>query len=346
VASRLEEETQRFRRALLAKDREASARLTVAYARAVREIDAELAGVRKAIQSAKDAGVPDTDIRSLLFREGRLQALDAKVRVQVQTFARGADVIIGGSIDTAREIGRQGAATLVDIALPEGISVSPAGSTAQVQPVLAQTVNVPTGAVERAVPAAALLDGLAPAAADAVGNAIAAGIAQGKNPRVIARSVKDALGGNLTRALTISRTETLRAYREATREVYLANADVVQGQQWVAALDTRTCPACIALHGSVIPLGEAMPAHPNCRCTVAPLVAGGPVIDSGASWFRAQAPSVQSEILGPSKFAAFRSRQITLPDLVQVRTSPVWGRSSGVASLSQAQANAAARRVS
>lgn len=343
--SALEDETQRFRRDLLGKDRQAAARLTVAYSQAVREIDSELATVRRAIQRARDAGTPDTEIRSLLFREGRLQALDAKVRAQVARFARGADIIIGGAIDTARELGRGAAGTLIEVALPEGVSVSPAGRSTEIQPVIAQTVNVPTGAVERAIPAATLLEGLAPQAAESVGNALAAGIAQGKNPRVIARQVKDALGGNLTRALTISRTETLRAYREATREVYIENADVVQGQQWVAALDGRSCPACIALHGSVIPLDEAMPAHPNCRCTVAPLVDGGPVIGSGASWFRQQPASLQAQILGPSKFAAFRGRQITLPDLVQVRTSAVWGRSSGVASLSQARANAAARRA-
>lgn len=352
----LYETTQQYRRDLLRGERQAAARMAVAYSQAVRQIDAELVAVRQSIQRARDAGTPDTEIRSLLFREGRLQALDAKVREQIGRFARGADIIIGGAIDTARELGTEAAGTLIDIALPEGVTVSPAGPTPEIQPVLAQTVNVPTAAAERVIPAATLLEGLAPQAAESVGNALAAGLAQGKNPRVIARQVRDALGGNLTRALTIARTETLRAYREASREVYQQNPNV-RAQRWVAALDDRTCPACVALHGTTFPLGEVMATHPNCRCTTAPATVSwrelgfgntpeAVQIESGVSWFRQQDEDTQRRILGPSKYALYRGRQITLPDLVQRRDSPVWGPSSQVASVAQARANAAQRRAS
>jgi hypothetical protein len=69
-------------------------------------------------------------------------------------------------------------------------------------------------------------------------------------------------------------------------------------------------------------------------------------IEPGAQWFRRQPEATQRQILGPQRFALYRGRQITLDDLVQRRESPVWGASSQVASIAQAQANAAARRAS
>jgi SPP1 gp7 family putative phage head morphogenesis protein len=349
------ERTQQFRSDLLAKERRAAARMTLAYSQAARRLTTELTSVQEAIRIARDAGKANDEIASLLFREGRLTVLREKVLIEVGRFAREADVIIGGSVDTARELGRASAAELVDLVLPEGITASPTGAPGQ--PVVPATINVPTAAVERVVPASTLIAGLAPQAQEAVGNALASGLAQGKNPRAVARMMRDALGGNLTRALTIARTETLRAYREASREVYLENSDVLMGQQWIAALDSRSCPACIALHGQVFPLEEVMPAHPNCRCTTAPApmsprdlglgnIPGIDPIETGPSWFRRQPTSTQRQILGPGKYALYRSRKITLPDLVERRESAVWGPSSQVASAATAQANAAARRAS
>jgi SPP1 gp7 family putative phage head morphogenesis protein len=353
----LYERTQQFRRDLLAKERQSAARMTRAYSQAFRRINGELIGVQQAIQRAKDAGTSNEDIASLLFREGRLTVLRDKVLVEIGRFAGDADIIIGGSIDVAREMGREGAAELVDLVLPEGVTASPtAPPGTPPQPVVAQTINVPAAAIERAVPTSTLLAGLAPQAQEAVGNALAAGLAQGKNPRAVARMMRDALGGNLTRALTIARTETLRAYREASREVYGQNAQYLRGQVWVSALDRRTCPACIALHGTFIPLGEPMAAHPNCRCATAPATKpwrelgfgatpDAVEIESGAQWFRRQSEDTQRQVLGESKYALYRARRITLPDLVQRRENPVWGASSQVASAAQAEANAAARRA-
>jgi SPP1 gp7 family putative phage head morphogenesis protein len=352
--STLYERTQQFRRDLLAKERRAAARMTSAYSQAARRISGELSNVQDAIRVARDAGRSNEDIASLLLREGRLTVLREKVLVEVGRFAKEADVIIGGSIDTARDLGRTAAGELIDLVLPEGITASPTGPLGQ--PVVPATINVPTAAIERVVPASTLIAGLPAQAQEAVGNALASGLAQGKNPRAVATMMREALGGNLTRALTISRTETLRAYREASREVYQQNTDVLMGQQWISALDRRSCPACIALHGKVFPLGEVMAAHPNCRCTTSPAprsprelglgnIPGAPPVEDGASWFRRQDEATQREILGPGKYDLYRSRKITLPDLVERRDSPVWGPSSQVASAAQAEANAAARRA-
>lgn len=347
--STLYEETQRFRRELLTKDRAAASKMAAAYSRAYRDIATELDAVISRIRTLRDQGLDDTAIRAAIYQEGRLRVLLDKVRDQVARFASQADIIIGGSTEAARDLGRTAGGALVDIAIPEGLTVSPSvptGTMTGSAVVSSEATPLATGAIERVVPATQLLRGLAPAAEDAVTKALVSGLAQGKNPRVIARMIRDALGGNLTRALTISRTETLRAYREAQREVYLEFPDLVTGQQWVCALDKRSCAACIALHGTIIKVDEPMPAHPNCRCTVAPLVDGGPRIRSGVQWFRSQPASLQREVLGPAKYEAYAARRITLPDLVDLKRSPVWGDSASVASLGTAAQNAAVRRMS
>ncbi len=64
------------------------------------------------------------------------------------------------------------------------------------------------------------------------------------------QAIRGRLGGNLVRALRISRTEMLRAYREATRRNYQANGDIVAGWRWLCAKQARTCAACLAMDGT------------------------------------------------------------------------------------------------
>lgn len=75
--------------------------------------------------------------------------------------------------------------------------------------------------------------------------ALIEGIIVGDNPIPVARDmvgrVEGAFNGGLTRALTISRTEMLDAYRAAAAYTHRANADLVTAWQWYARLDSRTC---------------------------------------------------------------------------------------------------------
>ena len=102
---------------------------------------------------------------------------------------------------------------------------------------------------------------------------------------------KEELAGNLTRALRISRTETLRAYREATHRTYQQNSDVIEGWYWLASLSSsgRTCAARIALHGTFHANDERMKTQVNCRCAQLPAVIGqpSPIKQSGSEWERA-----------------------------------------------------------
>lgn len=77
------------------------------------------------------------------------------------------------------------------------------------------------------------------------------------------------------RALLIARTETASAYSRGSLLAY-QESGVVEGVEW---LTTDPCPTCEPLSGKIVPLGEAFadgieypPAHPACRCAIAPVV--------------------------------------------------------------------------
>jgi SPP1 gp7 family putative phage head morphogenesis protein len=358
----LYEQAQRFRADALRGERQAASALVRSYGVAYTRINRDIEALRVRVQQAKDAG--ERLSPSWAYQEGRLLVLRAKVLEQITQFAGEADIIVGGAIDTARTLGTDHAGRLLQAALPEGVSVAPSIEDLRAaSPVVPESVRLAAGAIEQATalvqPQAALstlLSSLGPDAATAVGDALVSGIATGKNPRVIAREMRQALGGNLTRALTIARTETLRAYREASRSVYRANADVVAGWVWTADLSNRTCASCWAQHGSVHPLDEIMATHPRCRCSMVPKTRSwrelgfgdtpeAVRIEEGPALFRRLAPDQQEAILGPAKFRAYRAKQITLPDVVAKRSSPVWGPSTSEAGLSAAKQNAAARRL-
>jgi hypothetical protein len=86
---------------------------------------------------------------------------------------------------------------------------------------------------------------------DAVGgltDALVKGVAQGQNPRVVAAHMQDGLAGGLNKALQISRTEMLRAYRTSSQAEYKASG-VVERYRRLAARGPRTCAGCLAEDG-------------------------------------------------------------------------------------------------
>jgi len=77
------------------------------------------------------------------------------------------------------------------------------------------------------------------------------------------------------RARLIAQTETISAHSQGAIQVY-EKSGVVQGKRWVDG-QAGACPTCHSLNGKIVGLKEefegghyAPPAHPGCRCTVAP----------------------------------------------------------------------------
>lgn len=200
------------------------------------------------------------------------------------------------------------------------------------------------GATQAGSPLADLFNGFGNEAAKLVKQVIITGVTLGENPRQFAPRVRDALGVSRSRALTITRTESLRAYRGANQETFRANGDVVSQWRWTCAKQIRTCAACLAMDGSLHPLDEEMGSHPNCRCVPTPVTKDWadilrplgidtssipdtrPQIQTGADWLDQQNEATQRAILGP-KYEGWKAGDFSLQDMVKRTFDKDWGHS-------------------
>ena len=83
--------------------------------------------------------------------------------------------------------------------------------------------------------------------------------------------------------MTITRTAVQTVANQARQTWIDANRNAFKGQQWVATLDTRTCPVCGPLDGRWWAYGDeagaegtvaqmpSVPRHPACRCVTVPV---------------------------------------------------------------------------
>lgn len=170
--------------------------------------------------------------------------------------------------------------------------------------------------------------------------ALTRGVAQGLSPRDAARQMvrrtETAFNGGLSRAMTIARTEILDAYRQAAAMSHAANDDVLAGWVWFAQLDRRTCPSCIAQHGTLHPLQEPGPDdHQNGRCARMPKTKTWSelgftqrerpdMVKPGADWFAEQPTATQMSILGPGRYQLYRDGKTTIADMTTRRRNPGW----------------------
>lgn len=166
------------------------------------------------------------------------------------------------------------------------------------------------------------------------------GVAVGENPRATAaRMLKQTQGrfnGGLTRALTISRTETLDAHRAATKASEKANKSIVAEWEWNAALNARTCPSCWAKHGTRYPLDENGPNdHPNGRCARVTITKswkdlGFDIEEPPSATRNAEAvfdnltPETQRDIMGAQRLELLQSGKISWADLSTKHENTGW----------------------
>ena len=98
---------------------------------------------------------------------------------------------------------------------------------------------------------------------------IASGIAEGRSQDKMVREMRDRLGVVKSRADVIVRTESLRAYNEASNNYYAQNG--VDQVLYYATADDRSCPICAPRGGKIYKRSEIrVPVHPRCRCYLAP----------------------------------------------------------------------------
>lgn len=108
------------------------------------------------------------------------------------------------------------------------------------------------------------------------------GLAEGWTPTHLRRELQDEFT-EIKGWDNFVRTEVQRAHNAGLQSMYEANRDVLGGQQYSAALDTRTCPACMDYDGRVYwyepARGEPSmadlpqpPIHQRCRCILMPVL--------------------------------------------------------------------------
>jgi len=124
------------------------------------------------------------------------------------------------------------------------------------------------------------LKGITNAMSKEMNRLLAEGIGNGLNPREVARNITQSMPRiTRKRALTIARTEIVRAHGEGQLNSYerLGIESVTVMAEWKTAGDDRVCPLCNPLEGVVMTMKEArglIPRHPNCRCAYVPANVG------------------------------------------------------------------------
>lgn len=124
------------------------------------------------------------------------------------------------------------------------------------------------------------LKGVTEQTATVMSRTLTDGLVRGISPRELARDlVEDVEGIGLQRALTIARTEIIRAHSEGqlTALEELGVEEVGVTVEWVTAGDEKVCSLCEPLEGVTFTLEEArgtIPRHPNCRCAFVPANVG------------------------------------------------------------------------
>jgi|APHM01.1.fsa_nt_gi phage putative head morphogenesis protein, SPP1 gp7 family len=135
--------------------------------------------------------------------------------------------------------------------------------------------------------------------AEPVRETLTEGLAKGENPRKIARRLTNEIESvQRTRAEVLARTEIINSYSDATLDRFDRagqEAATVSGE-FATADDERVCPVCEAVEGTVYTTAEMRtatftfspsqsepdhlagsyavkpPVHPQCRCTILPVV--------------------------------------------------------------------------
>lgn len=133
---------------------------------------------------------------------------------------------------------------------------------------------------------------------------IAEGVANGESvPKIRLNILGQFSGFSKMQAERITRTEVIRSSNLGAMDAW-KQSGVVLGKQWLTALDDRVDPLCAYMNGKVVGLAKnyfdkgdeltvgdtkvkfdygsvkVPPLHPNCRCTLLPVLVGQNAFDS------------------------------------------------------------------
>ena len=331
TTGRIQQVVAHYRTLLDQHVQQAEHTLNNAYMRTLAAIQPRLDALYREIKAKQDAG--ETIPPSWIYEERRLQNIKALIAQQMAHYGNTTQNTVAQLQHIGTTLGTQAARQQLEATVPTGVRYNNFGVPKP------EAIADMVSALQPDSPLYDMFRSFGEEAAQNAGDALVRGVTLGSNPRIVARDVEQALGISRNRALTLCRTECLRAYRSSQMATYRANDDVVAEWVWTAALSTRTCAACIAMNGSKHPLTEEMQSHPNCRCAPVPLTRDWSDIlgiddlpdsrvdiPSGSDWFDDQDEDTQRAILG-SKYDAFARGDFNLSDIVGVSHNADWGKS-------------------
>lgn len=119
-----------------------------------------------------------------------------------------------------------------------------------------------------------LWNGVEAGTIDNVRRTLLQAVTTGESIEQTARRLSQGLDVTVNAAERIARTSLNSMYNDAHIRVINTNSDIFAGYRWLAALDDRTSPICIRLHGTFFPIGTqppGPPAHWNCRSILQPV---------------------------------------------------------------------------
>lgn len=286
----------------------------------------------------------DRVTRTQLLRSTRLRKALAVIADKLDTLAADAGVRITSDLQAVIDMAGGAQASVIDSQLPPN---SP--DLVDLQAWSRVDERQISAIVERSTQQiTALSKPLSTEAYDAVRRELIRGVASGSNPRETARRIiaraEGGFNGGLNRALTIARTETLDAHRAAAAVAQAQHADVLGAWMWLADLSSRTCPACLAQHGTQHALTEPGPlGHQQCRCSRMPvtktwaelgfegLEEPRSLVPDAEEFFNGLPAADQVAILGRGRYDAWTAGEFPMTAWAERRTTAGWRDSYVVA---------------
>lgn len=167
------------------------------------------------------------------------------------------------------------------------------------------------------------LDDLEPSHRRRIDAALRISFAEGESLETAMNRLRGAVSMNERGLAALIRTSNSHIATSVTEATYEANADILEGVEWVSILDGRTTEICRARDGKRWPVGEGPrpPAHIGCRSTVIPVLIGQdtPERELYPDWLKRQPAKVQDDILGPARGKLFRSGSMNVDRFVDMR---------------------------
>lgn len=323
---------QRFRNGLLNREETAVSRVSRAYRASTAQIIRELEALELRLAEREAAGEPLAD--AALAMRDRLESLIDQLRGRLGELSPDGVRIVSEGQQMALEFVNAETGKLI---------LASTGDKTRAAEILGTFDSLPEEAINEFVgfasdgsPLATLFDSIAQEIPAALEQTLAAGIAQGRNPREVARDMRSIADLSRRRAETIARTEMIRAAREGQRVIY-ESSPAVTGYRRVATQDARVCLACLALSGTLHKTSEILPSHPNCRCVMVPVTKSLAEITGDRSIPDLRPGAVTADrimggldrdeilgIFGPSRLELYDDGY-PLEDMVEVLNDPKWG---------------------